>query len=103
MDPPHNQLTIINMDGWHKVQVAFCKCGTNGMSQEHYRQLLRMRWYPASFCNPKTAFTFDILETYHKVTLQGKLNLYDFYHAIVQKADNQGRLKPLVSTPKSLK
>ena len=57
-----------------------------------------MRWYPASFNRPKTAFTFDILETYHKVTLQGKLNLYDFYHAIMHKTDNQGRSKPLVST-----
>ena len=71
----------------------------NGVPREHYRQLLRMRWYPASFNRPKTAFTFDLLETYHKVTLQGKLNLYDFYHAIMHKTDNQGRLKPLVSTP----
>ena len=69
----------------------------SGTSREHYRQLLRMRWYPASFHRPKTAFTFDLLETYHKVTLQGKLNLYDFYHAIMHKTDNQGRSKPLVS------
>ena len=55
-----------------------------------------MRWYPASFNRPRTAFTFDLLETYHKVTLQGKLNLYDFYHSIMQKSDNQGRSKPLV-------
>ena len=58
-----------------------------------------MRWYPASFNRPGTAFTFDLLETYHKVTLQGKLNLYDFYHAIMHKTDNQGRSKPIVSTP----
>ena len=56
-----------------------------------------MRWYPASFHRPKTAFTFDLLETYHKIALQGKLNLYDFYHAIMQKSDNQGRSKPVVS------
>ena len=55
-----------------------------------------MRWYPASFGRPKTAFTFNLLDTYHKLTLQGKLNLYDFYHAILNKSDNQGRSKPLV-------
>ena len=55
-----------------------------------------MRWYPASFNRPRTVFTFDLLETYHKVTLQGKLNLYDFYLAIMQKTDNQGRSKPVV-------
>jgi len=93
---PHRQLTVIDVNGWHKVRVVFCKCGASGVSHEHYRQLIRMRWYPASFNRPKTAFTFDVLETYHKVTLQGKLNLYDFYHAIMHKSDNQGRSKPLV-------
>ena len=96
-DVRHHQLTIIDINGWHKLRVRFCKCGASGVSHEHYRQLLRMCWYPASFNRPKTAFTFDLLETYHKVTLQGKLNLYDFYHAIMQKTNNQGRSKPLVS------
>ena len=91
------QLVIIDTNGWHKVQVGFCKCGISNISHEEYRQLLRERWYPASFNRPKTAFTFDLLETYHKITLQGKLNLYDFYHSIMQKSDNQGRSKPLVS------
>ena len=100
VDSPRHQLTIIDINGWHKVQAGFCKCGTSNVPHEHYRQLLRMRWYPASFNRPKTAFTFDLLETYHKVTLQGKLNLYDFYHAIMHKSDNQGRSKPLVSGSK---
>ena len=95
-DSPHRQLIIIDINGWHKLQVEFCKCGASNVSHEEYRQLLRMRLYPASFNRPKTAFTFDFLETYHKITLQGKLNLYDFYHAIMQKTDNQGRSKPLV-------
>lgn len=85
------------MNGWHKVQVMFCTCNdTNTPWDERYRQLLRMRWYPASFNRPRTAFSFDLLETYHKLTLQGKLNLYDFYLAIMQKTDNQGRLKKMV-------
>ena len=56
-----------------------------------------MRWYPASFSRPRTVFSFDLLETYHKLTLQGKINLYDFYLAIMQKSDNQGRSKMTVS------
>jgi hypothetical protein len=56
-----------------------------------------MRWYPASFERPRTAFSFDLLETFHKLTLQGKINLYDFYHGIMQKTDNQERLKEIVS------
>jgi hypothetical protein len=97
MDPPPHDIIIINANGWHKLQVRFCTCGTSTSRPGHYHQLLRMRWYPASFNRPRTAFTFDLLETYHKVTLQGKLNLYDFYLAIMQKSDNQGRSKPMVS------
>ena len=39
---------------------------------------------------PKTAFTFDLLDTYHKLSMQGKLNLFDFYTSIMQKTDNRG-------------
>jgi hypothetical protein len=85
------------MNGWHKVRTRFCTCDTSTLWDERYRQLLRMRWYPASFKRPRTAFSFDVLETFHKLTLQGKLNLYDFNHAIMQKSDNQGRSKAVVS------
>ena len=91
------ELTIIDINGWHNVRTVFCACDTSIPSDERYRQLLRMRWYPASFTRPQTAFSFDLLETYHKLTLQGKLNLYDFYLAIMQKSDNQGRSTPKVS------
>ena len=75
----------------------FCACDPTAPWDERYRQLLRMSWYPASFSRPRTAFSFDLLDTYHKLTLQGKLNLYDFYLGIIQKSDNQGRSKPIVS------
>ena len=93
---PYN-ITIIDVNGWHKMRVRFCTCNTNIPWNERYRQLIKMHWYPASFDRPRTAFSFDLLETYHKITLQGKLNLYDFYLAIMQKSDNQGRSKTVVS------
>ena len=89
-------LSIIDINGLHQVRVLFCSCDANTPWDERYRQLLRMRWYPASFGRPRTAFSFDLLETYHKLTLQGKINLYDFYLGIMQKSDNQGRSKPAV-------
>jgi hypothetical protein len=94
--PPPRNLTIIDTNGWHKVRVGFCTCDTKLPWNERYRQLLRMRWYPASFNRPRTAFSFDLLETYHKLTLQGKLNLFDFYLVTMQKSDNQGRSKTMV-------
>ena len=96
MEPLPRDVVIINMNGWHKVRIGFCTCDTNTLWNEQYHQLLLMGWYPASFSRPRTAFTFDLLDTYHKLTLQGKLNLYDFYLTIMQKSDNQGRSKPMV-------
>ena len=92
---PYN-LTIIDMNGRHKLRVKYCTCDVTAHWDEHYRQLIQMRWYPASFNRPRTAFSFDLLKTYHKLTLQGKLNVYDFYLAILQKTDNQGRFKTMV-------
>ena len=60
---------------------------------EPYRQLLRNDWFPASELRPQTAFTFDLLDTYHKLSMQGKVNLYDFYKMVMQKTDNCGRFK----------
>ena len=85
------------MNGAHHLKVQFCACEEDPDWVENYRQLLRMDWYPASFDRLKTAFTFDLLDTYHKLTLQGKLNLYDFYLSIMQKTDNCGREKTIVS------
>ena len=96
MDSTPHELLVIDINGWHKLRVQFCTCGKSTPWHERYHQLLQMRWYPASFNRPQTAFTWDLLETYHKLTLQGKLNLYDFYFAIMHKSDNQGRSKPVV-------
>lgn len=74
-------------------------CMEDPQRVERYRQLLRVGWYPASFQRPRTAFTFNVLDTYHKIALQGKLNLYDFYSSILQKTDNCGRKKVIVSHP----
>lgn len=90
-------LVVIDDNGIHHVNVQFCACTRDSQWAENYRQLLRVGWYPASFQKPKTAFTFNVLDSYHKLALQGKLNLYDFYSSITQKTDNCGREKMIVS------
>ena len=42
-------------------------------------------------------FTFDCLETFHKLTLQGKTNLYDYYHTLLRLSDNANLTTPVVS------
>jgi CxC2 like cysteine cluster associated with KDZ transposases len=39
---------------------------------------------------PRTAFTFDCMDSFHLLTLQGKTTPYDFYHALVRKSGKIG-------------
>lgn len=90
------QILVTDLNGAHTISIQFCACKGSPGWVENYRQLLRIGWYPASFNRPKTVFTFDVLDTYHKLTLQGKLNLHDFYSSILQKTNNCGQKKRIV-------
>jgi len=90
-------ILVIDVNGVHHLNIQFCTCTEDVQWIAKYRQLLRVGWYPASFERPKTAFTFNVLDTFHKIALQEKLNLYDFYSSILQKTDNCGREKVVVS------
>ena len=78
---------VVDISGVHSVSVDFCDCRQDGVDHKRI-QLLRTAWFPATFDRPKTAFMFEILETFHELTLQGKTTLYDFYFTILRKTDN---------------
>jgi hypothetical protein len=92
----HSNFMVIDMTGIHLVSVDFCDCRQDGV--DHRRtQLLRAAWFPATFDQPRTVFTFDVLETFHELTLQGKTTLYDFYYMILRKTDIHKLGKAMVS------
>jgi len=83
-------LMVFDLSGVHRLVVKYCNCDRPPPKRI---QLLRSRWFPATIIRPSTAFTFDILDFYHKLQDQSKCNPYDFYHAIIQRTDAAG-LKP---------
>lgn len=58
-------------------------------------QLLRYRWWPATCGLPKTVVTFDVLDTFERLSLQSKINMYDYYTTIAKLTDciTTGKLK----------
>jgi CxC2 like cysteine cluster associated with KDZ transposases len=90
--PIQKDFTVFDTNGVHSVHVRFCECHGSAGASHHRTQLLRARWLPASIQRPRTAFTFDVLESFHLLTLQGKTSLYDFYWFLVYKSDNSGTL-----------
>jgi hypothetical protein len=82
--------TVVDTSGIHTLPVCFCECS----GAPHRRiQLLRAGWMPASLERPRSAFTFDVLDTFHLLTLQGKISAFDFYYALEHKSDNTGQRK----------
>ncbi|KAH9983825.1 hypothetical protein BJV77DRAFT_1062348 [Russula vinacea] len=47
-------------------------------------------WLPATMEDPQTAFTFDILNSYLLLSLQGKVSREDYYVSISRHTDNTG-------------
>ena len=79
--------TVVDTSGIHTVNVSFCDCVG---APHRCVQLLRISWMPASIDHPKSAFTFDVLDTFHLLTLQGKTSAYDYYYSLAHKSDNTG-------------
>lgn len=94
--------TLFDTSGVHFIAVDFCDCKYQGHEFERFQQLLRARWFPASFSRPKTAFSFDLLESFHELTLQGKTTQYDYYHSILRRYDNSKLGRPVVCCTSSL-
>ena len=89
-DIMRSQLTVLDVNGIHQVNVAYCNCEKAIGSFERRIQLLRAGWFPATLDRPKTVITFDALDLFHALTLQSKITFYDFYHTLVRRTDNSG-------------
>ena len=87
--PLIKDFTVVDTSGIHTLRVRFCECIGAPVTRQ---QLLACSWFPASLDRPHTAFTFDVLETFQLLNLQGKVTAYDFYYSLDHKTDNTGVL-----------
>ncbi|KAL5487741.1 hypothetical protein ACEPAI_5849 [Sanghuangporus weigelae] len=81
----HTDFIVMYMTGFHNVDVDFCHCGE---FVPYHIQLLRSRLFSASRKWPRTAFTFDVLDLFHELTLQSKITAHDFYLSMLRRTDN---------------
>lgn len=82
--PGSSRFLVMDTSGFHHVQFDFCDCG---LGPPRYIQLLRVRLLPTTTDRPQSAYTFDVLDTFEELSLQGKSNVFDFYNAICFKTD----------------
>jgi hypothetical protein len=89
-----DDFTVIDINGIHSIKLLFCDCISLA---PHRKQLLAVSWFPATVDRPQTAFTFNILNSFHLLTLQGKTSAFNYYHSLSHKSDNTGLLNVKVS------
>ena len=80
-----SNLTIVSSVGIFKRSVRWCHCMK---SSDQYIQLLRAKLFPASFRNPKTVFTFEVLDHFRLDALECKTSAMNFMSKI-QRITNE--------------
>jgi len=69
-------ITVIDRSGVHEIRVRWCCCPN---APERDMQLMEAGLFPATFRNPKTAFTFRVLEEFHLDNLECKTTPSQFF------------------------
>jgi hypothetical protein len=69
-------ITVIDRSGVHEIGVRWCCCPG---APERDMQLMVAGLFPATFRNPKTAFTFRVLEEFHLDNLECKTTPSQFF------------------------
>ncbi|KAG2095153.1 hypothetical protein BD769DRAFT_1655416 [Suillus cothurnatus] len=83
----HNDFVVLDVNGVHSVAVDFCGCET---AQPVTTQLLRVRWFPATSLNPKSAATFQLLHHFHILTFESKASAFECWQTLSRLSDDSG-------------
>jgi hypothetical protein len=87
-------LTVIDISGIHIIKYSLCGCMLEKL--DPIVQLMRAQWFPATAHHPRTVVTLRTLRFFHALTIQGKVNAYDFYNGLVRITDGAGLSKQKV-------
>jgi hypothetical protein len=75
----------VDVNGIHSTKVKFCGC--IGAS-EHITQLMKAKLFPATFLDPKMAFTFSLLRSYRVHHLESAITAYNYCAALQHLTDD---------------
>ena len=78
-------MTLVDVEGVHSHCVHWCNCDG---AQSKDQQLLEAGLFPASFRNPKTAFTFNVLDHFHIDAMKCKTSANNFYSKLRRLSNN---------------
>lgn len=71
-----NVVIVVDCSGIHQRRIRYCNCSSTA---DRHIQLLRAKLFPASFKNPSTVFTFEVLEYFHLDAVECKTSAMSFF------------------------
>jgi len=77
-------MVILHTNGIHRCLVQFCDCSDH---VSNLKQLVYSRLFPATVSSPATAFSFELLTTFHQLTLCSKITPYDYFDTLRKLTD----------------
>jgi hypothetical protein len=92
-----SKLTIVSSTGIFKRWIRWCHCAKS--SEQYVQLLLRAKLFPASFKNPKTAFTFEVLDHFRLDALECNTAAMNFMSKIRRITDEAFPSRVPVSCP----
>lgn len=79
-------MTIGDISGFHELPLHLCQCHGHGEEPEPMlEQLVKARYFPATFANPRTMYTFRLLDHWHADITQGKKPVYDYFLSLKRR------------------
>jgi hypothetical protein len=82
--PDVRKIVIVSSTGIFKRDVRWCSCPN---TPEKHIQLLRSRLFPATFAQPKTAFTLEVLDHFRLDALECNTSALNFMSKLTRKTN----------------
>lgn len=83
--PPHDGqgntfITVVHTNGFHSLPIVWCNCPDHLHDRD--LQLLNLHFYPASYDNIQTVFSFACLDDYRIDNLECKTSHYQYHNKL---------------------
>jgi CxC2 like cysteine cluster associated with KDZ transposases len=78
-------LVIIDSAGVFRHRVIWCTCGDD---VDQPMQLFQEQLFPATYCRPKSAFTFNLLDQFYIDAMECKTTAMSFFQKLCRLTDN---------------
>lgn len=81
----HRTLQVLHINGLHQINYYQCGCKISSLTRNtaSTKQLIANRLFPATNKDPSYAFTFQVMNLYNQINLEGYVNIKQFCDATI--------------------